>query len=96
MGYRIVYGDDQPKRKQSAGFGFRAMVAACLLLLALSVRLWWPEGRMLMERFLLPDGVSDVQTAFSAVVEDLQNGESFSEAVVAFCREIMIDAQSGQ
>ncbi len=96
MGYRIVYGDEQPKRKQADGFGFRAMVAACLLLFALSVRLWWPEGRSLMERFVLPAEVNDMQTSFSAAVEDIRNGESFPEAVAAFYREIIIDAQTDQ
>ena len=96
MGYRIVYGDDQPKQEQKSGFSFRAMVATCLLLFALAVRLWWPEGRMVMERFLMPGEVNDMQTAVSAVITDIRNGKSFSEAVVTFCRENILDAQIDQ
>ena len=96
MGYRIVYGDDQPKQEQKSGFSFRAMVATCLLLFALAVRLWWPEGRMVMERFLMPGEVNDIQAAVFAVVTDIRNGKSFSEVVVTFCRENILDAQIGQ
>ena len=96
MGYRIVYGDDQPKQEQKSGLSFRAVVAACLLLFALTVRLWWPEGRLVMERFLMPGEVNDIQAAVFAVVTDIRNGKSFSEVVVTFCRENILDAQIGQ
>ena len=96
MGYRIVYGDDQSKHEQKSGFSFRAMVATCLLLFALAVRLWWPEGRMMMERFLMPGEVNDMQTAVSAMITDIRNGKSFSEAVVTFYRGNILDAQIGQ
>lgn len=96
MGYRIVYSNTPPKRKLNGSLNFRVMVAGCLLLFAMSVRLWWPEGRAVMERFLLPVEVNDIQTVFAAMVEDIRGGERLSEAVGAFCREIIIDAETNQ
>lgn len=95
MGYRIDYDNSPAKRKDSHGFSFRAMVAGCLLLLALLVRLCWPEGRKVMEHFLLPVSVNDMQTVLVSVAEDIRESESFPNVVAAFCREI-IDAEANQ
>ena len=46
-----------------------------------------------MEHFLLPAEIGDVQTVLTGVVEDIRNGDSLSEVVGAFCREIIADAQ---
>lgn len=93
MGYRITYNQLPLRQKTTKRIGFRTMVAGCLLLFLLSVRLWWPEGRAVMEHFLLPAEIGDVQTVLTGVVEDIRNGDSLSEVVGAFCREIIADAQ---
>ena len=92
MGYRVIYNHTLSQRETNKGLGFRVMVSGCFLLLTLSVRLFWPEGRGMMEHFLLPPEAGDVQTVLAEVVEDIRGGSSISEVVGAFFRDIIEDA----
>ena len=94
MGYRITYNLRPPKKGENRGVDFRAMVAGCFLLFVLFVRLWWPEARTLLERFLLPSEMGDTQSVLVEIAEEIRNGDSFSEVVGAFCRESVEDAHS--
>ena len=87
MGYRIVYGRD-PVCRPTVGTGrLRAMTAAAMLVFVALVRCAWPEGREILQEFLIPK--EGMVTAFSNMVDQVDNGQGFSEAVTAFCRTVV-------
>lgn len=89
MGYRVEYGQASGKRKEKwDGKRVLILTGIFLLLFAWGIRLYWPEGSVLLRQILLPGEKAMV----SAFMEDLKAGQPFSEAAAAFCREIIADA----
>lgn len=91
MSYRIVYGPDPvPAQKAThSPIRLRMLTAVFLLLFALLVRQWWPQGHQLLSGALLPDGKSPTQNALTAMVAEIGNGEPVLEALSGFCRQII-------
>ena len=91
MSYRIEYGTAVPlkyqrkKRKSHA----RTLTALSGLLFALAVGQFWPEGRQVLRRYLLPGEPSATEWAFSQMMSDLTHGIALEDAVVAFCQQII-------
>ena len=91
MSYRIEYGTAVPvkfqqKKRESH---VRILTALCILLFALGVGKFWPDGRQVLQQFLLPGEPSVTEQAFSNMVSDLAEGVSMEDAMVAFCQQIL-------
>lgn len=91
MGYRITYDGTggvrtktfyQPKR-------LPCLIGAFLILFLLLTCAFWPEGKDQIKQILIPGDPDITQQAVSDLIVDLQNGESISDSVTAFCREII-------
>lgn len=91
MAYSIRYGSYQygrEKKKKSAR-GLLAMTAAFLIILALGINVFWLDGARLLRELILP--FSDEQTveAFREMVQQVGDGTRLTDAVTAFCREVI-------
>lgn len=95
MAYRINYGTDASKQHANEGSQLRwqAMTAVFLLLFVLMVKQIWPEGTDKLRDCLLPGG-EGTQAAFQAFAADLHEGETVGEALTAFCRQVIENAQT--
>lgn len=89
MGYRITYGTvlqkvelSSPGKKQIK-IGYVVAVSALILTLVLGCKYW---------QFLLPGDSQVTERALHELAENLREGEQFSDAVTAFCREILESA----
>lgn len=95
MGYRIDYG--QPSDKRYPAFRrpnhLASMICGALVLFLLLTNAFWPSGRELLRDLFIPGDPEVTSEAFSALIEDVRAGEDVSEAVTAFCREILSDDQ---
>lgn len=91
MGYRIDYGQpfDPKYPMPSRHSRLPWMVCAALLLFTLLTNLYWPEGRAALLDILIPGDPEITAAAFSGMLEDVQAGEDITNAVTAFCREIL-------
>ena len=91
MAYKVVYGPMPKIRKKSGILRFQALTAMCLMLFSLGVRQVWPEGREVLQDFLMPGDMTVTQAAFGDMLENLENGQNLTDAVTAFCRQIVQD-----
>ena len=91
MAYKVVYGPMPKSQKKPGILRFQVLTALCLVLFSLGVRTVWPEGREVMQEFLLPGEQNATQAAFGEMLEGLENGQTLSDAVMAFCRQIVQD-----
>lgn len=91
MGYRIDYGSMKTsKRKDKLSFtGIMAMTAGFLVLFVLLTSVFWSSGRQKLRDFLLPGDPAVTGQALETMVSQLKDGESISEAVGAFCQEVL-------
>lgn len=91
VGYRIVYGPEisSELKKKGAGVRLRSLIAAALLVFSLLVRLYWPEGCRKLRMAVMPEAVSETQAAAEMLIKDLKEGNSFAEALTAFCIKII-------
>ena len=91
MSYRIEYGTAVPVKFQQKErkTHVRTLTALCILLFALGVREFWPDGRQVLQKYLLPGEPTVTEQAFSTMVSDLTGGSSLEEAMLAFCQEIL-------
>ena len=72
-----------------------AVGAVFLLLFILTVKSYWPAGTHRLQQLLLPQPATvAARQAFSELVTDLENGESFSDSITAFCREVIDHANT--
>lgn len=90
MSYRIVYGPEI-KRKTPVEKRWKIWLAsgigAALILLGISGK--WN----VLQKFFLPGDADVTGAALQGMVDDLKNGDSFSEAVTAFCKVIVENAE---
>ena len=94
MAYRIEYAKNT-KYQPPASFcrdrlGSMAVVFFLIFLLATAV--FWPDGRLMLQRILLPCDMDVTTAAFGSMLEDIRDGESLEVAVEAFCKEIITGA----
>ena len=90
MGYCVEYTQGSSRnypiktkqlhRKSYILWGVLAMCFALLLV---------PEIRNCLKQFLLPGDPAVTETAFLSMVDRIGAGESFYDAVTAFCEEII-------
>lgn len=90
MSYKISYGEPSQKALHSS---FRLPVVAGLVLtLAILARIFYPDATKQLTEALLPVTSDSSQKAMEVFVENIKAGESFGDAVTAFCQEILNDA----
>ena len=97
MSYRIEYGSAVPVRFQEKKrkSHLRVLTALFMLLFALGVGQFWPEGQRMLRDFLLPGEPTVTEQAFSGMIEHLTGGVPLEEAMAAFCQQI-IDHGTGE
>ena len=96
MGYEISYpsfGEEKKykgKRKWKPSAWFSIALVVALVFGALSIK-----GRMLpwVRQYLLPGDPEVTAVALDGLWEDLRAGDSLPEALAAFCREIVENAE---
>lgn len=94
MGYRIDYGASEA-RKRSAPIirhPVWAMTMCFFALFLVFTAFFWPEGRDALCDVVLPGDGAVTAAALQGMVSDLSEGATISEAVTAFCREIIAGA----
>lgn len=94
MGYRIEYGATMKKIITSNTHKLctkKMMLLFIPLSLILAVTLLW--GRVEVVRdFIIPGNSAVTEAAVSNLVNDLRAGETFGNAITAFCRVIIDNA----
>ena len=92
MAYSIGYGN-QPKPTYTQKRSKIPMLSFMFFILfLLMVNIFWQEGAQTLRHMLLPFEENTV-TAFDAMVTELSNGTALSDAVAAFCQEVIGHAQ---
>ena len=96
MGYRITYGQVSGKTYPGATgkSSFVQFLLCAVLAFLLLTRLFWPEGTAALRELLIPGDSRTTAAAFSALVEDVRQGEALSDALRVFCREVLDDAKN--
>ena len=93
MGYRIDYGLQKKipisQRRKRGGTGILIGIGAVLAVMALRLTGF---GEVLWH-WILPGDPEVTQTALTAMIEDIRNGSELSDAITAFCREILNGAR---
>ena len=93
MGYKIVYGDGPQVRQEKNNISnrLRILTAACFLAFCILVRLFWPEGLVMLRDVMLPVEETVTELAFENMLSDLRAGEPMGDALTAFCREVILN-----
>lgn len=90
MGYQIQYGQTMVKRKvidHETDVNKPPLVKWIIISMVILVAVFLGNSGYL--DFIIP-GDKDITTAaFSAMIKDVQEGESINEAITAFCLEIL-------
>lgn len=90
MAYVIEYGGQVPvaqriRRRKN----WKWIRAICFLMAAIAVRYFWGD---VLTGILIPGEDDATVEAFSNLLSALGEGESVSESVTAFCREVIYGA----
>lgn len=91
MGYRITYGQNVIKSKlppDRRTVVLRKWIVSALACLALVLAL----SSKTVRHYLLPGDPVVTERALHELASDLRSGEKVSDAVTAFCREILDNA----
>ena len=95
MSYSIHYDSDNPnfRAQKKPLFGF---VGAILVIMVCAAAIGWaiPQQAKQFREVLLPWTRTEVKAAFSELRDNLLQGEPLSDAVTAFCLEIIHDSMS--
>ncbi len=87
MGYEINYGAGQDRRfitGRSLLWSMALFAVFCLL-----VTVYWEDGRQVLQTIFFPGDFERAKLAGEDLVNALRGGESVSDAISAFCREII-------
>lgn len=90
MGYVIAYGGQVPvAQKLRRRKTHRWILAVCLLAGAVAVRYFFGDA---LVSIMIPGDDGVTVEAFSNLMYGLGEGETFSDCVTAFCREVIYGA----
>lgn len=95
MSYQIRYGDAQPPSERCRAKSKKSylQLALFLLLAAVLFQAVFPAQASSVRQALFPALTDETAAAFQEMVANVRSGTGFEEAVTAFCREIIEDAQ---
>lgn len=97
MGYTVNYGPAIKARRSKRRIRLRIpLLALCLVLTVIFVRHTWPEETQRLRQALFPWTRESVLEAFAGFQEDIKQGEPFSDAISAFCLEVLDEADLSQ
>lgn len=97
MGYTVNYGPAQKGRRSRRRIRLRIpLVALGLILSVLLARYIWPQQTQRLRQALFPWTRETVQEALAGLQENLENGETVSDAITAFCLEVLSEADIAQ
>ena len=91
MGYRITYGQDIIKTRLPAKRR-KAVLKKWLCFVLVGVALVLALSSAALRHYLLPGDPAVTERALQELASDLRTGEKVSDAVTAFCREILDNA----
>lgn len=93
MSYSIHYDSDNPKFRSKKKHVF-GLVGVILTIMVCAVALGWaiPQQAKQFRQALFPWSREEVKAAFAELRDDLRQGEPISDAVTAFCVEIIHDS----
>ena len=94
MSYYIEY-DQKISNTQNVGIHFPFLTLCFLVLFVVLVNTFWSDGRMILQRILIPGDPETTLDAVHTFLDALRFGEPLSDAAEAFCREILIGAGIG-
>ena len=91
MAYQITYGGDKGYEHSNTFHPARTAVLsiACGTLFLFVAYRCWPEGAEVMDRLLAYDGFGNAKEALEVMARELRSGTSLSDAVTAFCQEVI-------
>lgn len=94
MAYRIEYAKNAkyPPPAAPGRDKLCKMVMIFFLVFLLATNIFWPDGRLMLQKMILPCDMEVTTYAFGMMLEDIRGGERLDEAVEAFCREIISGA----
>lgn len=91
MAYKIEYGPGgmekrpvKPPKRRLTG-----VTAGAFCLFLLLTLLFWPKGRTALRDIVLPGDPEVTAEALRDLTSDLREGEGLSDAVTAFCHQII-------
>lgn len=92
MAYSIGYGN-QPKPKYIQKKS-NILMLTCLFFIffLLMINIFWQDGAQTLRQMLLPFEENTI-AAFEELVTDLSSGTALSDAVTAFCQDVIGHAQ---
>ncbi len=96
MGYSILYEPELNKKLKIPNQNRKFLLtvgtlAVCVIFVILCLL---TPVRTVLRDFLIPGDPDVTQSAFSQMVSDIREGESFSDAVTVFCQEILEHASN--
>lgn len=96
MAYRIIY-DWEKERILGEKRKFPALTAVCVAVAVAAAlfRLLYPQSDWILDGLLYPLGDEFTMSAFGGMVEQIGDGMPVTEAVAAFCREIIANGGNG-
>ena len=91
MGYRIEYDSQGGKYEvyRTYPFRFPLLLACALVLFLLLTFQFWPEGREVLRSAMIPGEDAATVQALQNMTQDLKAGASMSDALEAFCVEVI-------
>ena len=91
MGYRIEYDGEVVVWKQESHHGNRMLLysGVFFVLFLIITHLFWPEGWVQLENWIYPGDAAVTKEALQNMASGLRAGIDLSDAVTAFCREII-------
>lgn len=92
MSYKISYGEMSKKSIKNKRSRWLLPAALAAVVLAIGIRFFYPDATKQLTEALFPLTSASSQEALEVLSQNLKAGESFSDAVTAFCREIIYEA----
>lgn len=90
MGYRIQYGRTGKLRRVGLRrSGTLALTGLFFLLFLFLTVSFWPEGRSVLQRIVLPGDGAVTVSALETLSAQLRSGDGWGDALVRFCNGIL-------
>ena len=90
MAYKIEYGSGGAEKKALQPCKRRLpLTVGVLCVFLLMTLLCWPKGRTALREVVLPGDAEVTADALQGLASDLRAGEGVSNAVTAFCQQII-------
>lgn len=95
MGYRIEYdmGIGKFEVRENRKDKFPVLVAGAFVLFLLLTWSLWPEGAEVLRDILIPGDNAVTVQAMKDMSHNLKNGVALSDAVTAFCQDVIQGAE---